>query len=70
MIMVKVAQSFAHKKRLDQERAMTELKQPWNSRNRVDKQVTGTIELAFARGYHAGWQDCKKKHRPMYFVGE
>lgn len=54
----------------DMPRYIEQLKQPWNSRNRVDKSVLGTIDLAFLRGYHAGYLDGKNKRRAKYYAGE
>lgn len=47
-----------------------DIKKRWNSRNRVDRQVTGAIELAYLRGKHAGYvegyKDAKKRRKPRY----
>lgn len=45
-----------------------ELKKPWNSRVRMDKNVTGAIEVAFLRGYQAGYEDRAKGKRPKHYV--
>lgn len=45
------------------------LKAPYRSRARKEPAITGAIELAFRRGYQAGWEDrdaalkrTKKRH--------
>jgi hypothetical protein len=38
---------------------------PWRSRNRFESAALGAIELAFRRGYQAGFEDAaKKKKKP------
>lgn len=36
------------------ELALRDIKQPWRTRNKVDREVTGAIELAWYRGYQTG----------------
>lgn len=44
------------------------LKGPWQSRIRMDKAVTGAIELSFLRGYQAGYEDRHKGKKARYFT--
>lgn len=48
---------------------VADLKRPWQTRLRVDRTVTGNIELAYQRGYHAGLEDgmrLKARRRPPW----
>lgn len=41
-----------------------DLKAPYRTRDRMERQVTGAIELAFLRGYQAGQEDAARKAGP------
>lgn len=47
-----------------------DLKGRWNNRGRVDRQVTGALELAYLRGKHAGYvegfKDAKARRAAKY----
>lgn len=52
----------------DEPAGVRELTKPWRSRVRMDRSVTGAINLAYLRGYQAGYEDAKGGQRAQHFV--
>lgn len=54
-----MSEAFATEKEV--ERCVSDLKRKWSNRWRLDREVLGAIELAFMRGYQAGFENARSK---------
>lgn len=48
--------------------AIADLWRKWDSKNKLDGEVLGALELAYLRGYQGGFQDSRDGKKAQHYV--